>query len=71
MDADRMHQQLNAKLQVQSSIPGQSTAQSQPPNPTPPQNQQLPPETPMPISRQLQLSPVHAPLPNPYDILNR
>jgi hypothetical protein len=68
MDAGLLHDELTAKLNpskvAQAGAKSQQTPQ--PPKPaTPP-----PPETPSPISQQPQLSPVHAPLPNPFDILN-
>ena len=66
-DADQLHAQMNAKL----SSPKMALKTADKPTPPPAPAQPPPPEVPMPISQQPMISPVHAPLPNPYDILNR
>jgi hypothetical protein len=74
MTVDQLHLELNAKLKptVPAAVQGQATAQAQQQNPNQTKPQQPPPpEEPMPISQQPVLSPVHAPLPDPYSILKR
>ncbi len=69
LDENLLHAQQTAKLEGLKGA--QAKAKAQPPvqaptaAATPP-----PPEAPDPISKQPQISPVHAPLPNPFDILN-
>jgi hypothetical protein len=73
MDSDQLHLQMSAKLQAPNPIQARAaglqqkqaelTVQKPPPPPAD--------EIPMPISQQPQISPVHAPVANPYDILNR
>ena len=72
MDAGLLHEELSAKLEPTKNP--QARAMSQQAAPTPPPtalNTPPAPETPMPISQQPMLSPVHPPIPNPFDILNR
>jgi hypothetical protein len=70
LDAGLLHQEMNIKLApaqtLQANASSQKTAQKAAAPPAPP-----PPETPEPINKQQQLSPVHAPLPSPFDIINR
>ncbi|HEX4139427.1 MAG TPA: hypothetical protein VHY09_03710 [Candidatus Methylacidiphilales bacterium] len=69
MDAGLLHEELKEKLDPQKPTPAKVAVQQpvQPTTtPTPPA-----PEAPEPINKQPQLSPEHAPLPNPFDILNR
>jgi hypothetical protein len=67
LDAGLLHQEMTAKLALaQPAVPGQKNTLPTPaPPPAPP-----PPETPEPISKQPQLSPVHAPLACPFDMFN-
>jgi hypothetical protein len=67
LDAGLLHQELTAKLaSAQPTGSPQKTTQQPPPPPPAP----LPAETPDPVNKQPQLSPVHAPLPTPFDIFN-
>jgi len=70
LDAGLLHQEMSIKLApaqpLQATASSQKTAQKAAAPPAPP-----PQETPEPISKQQQLSPVHAPLPSPFDIINR
>ena len=71
LDAGLLHQEMSVKLApaqpLQVTASAQKNAQPTPATPPAPP----PPETPEPINKQPQLSPVHAPLPTPFDILNR
>ncbi len=68
MDSDQLHAALDTKLKSPKVALNTTEKQvEQPPKPVVPP----PPETPSPISQQPQISPVHAPLPSPFDILNR
>jgi hypothetical protein len=67
MDADQLHKEQAAAL----SVPGASkTAQIAAPAPikTVPTED---PDAPLPVNKALQINPVHAPIANPYDILDR
>jgi hypothetical protein len=67
LDAGLLHQQLNAKLTTaQANASGQKNTPTVVATPAAPP----PPETPEPISKQPQLSPVHAPLTSPLDMFN-
>jgi hypothetical protein len=67
MDAGLLHEEMKAKLNSGKPVPANAQPQDQQPaKPTAPP----PPEAPSPINQQPQLSPVHAPLPSPFDILN-
>jgi len=68
VDADLLHQEMTAK-----AAPAQPTGATKKQTPQPPVAPPAPPppEEPMPISKQPQLSPVHAPVASPFDMLNR
>jgi hypothetical protein len=70
LDAGLLHHEMTAKLApaqpTQATAPGQKNTLPTPATPPAPP----PPETPEPISKQPQLSPVHAPLTSPLDMFN-
>ena len=72
MDAALLHEELSAKLDPTKNAQAKAMSQQAAPTPAPAAlNTPPPPETPMPISHQPMLSPVHPPIPDPFDILNR
>ena len=73
MDADQLHKNQTAKLQipgpanVAKTAPTQQQQTAAQPAPVPVN----PADAPVPVTQQPQLNPVHPPIGNPYDILNR
>jgi len=68
LDAGLLHQEMTVKLAPTQPLQVNASAQKPQQPATPPAPP--PQETPEPISKQPTLSPVHAPLPSPFDILN-
>ena len=73
MDADKLHEEETAKLTVPTmALQGKPSSSDQPQQPAPPKAIPVNPEdAPIPVTQQQQLAPVHAPIANPFDILNR
>lgn len=65
--ADTLHKSLMSS----ATPPGQTGATTNTASSTPPPVPQVDPEAPVPVSQQPVISPVHAPVANPFDILNR
>jgi hypothetical protein len=72
MDADQLHKQETAKLALPVATLEAAKATDQKQQTTPPKAIPVNPEdAPVPVTQQTQLNPVHPPIANPYDILNR
>ena len=71
MDESALHLELNARLKVPNPVAARAAASQPQANTTPVAQPEPVKEVPMPVTQQPQLSPVHAPVQNPYDILNR
>ena len=69
LDAGLLHHEMTVKLAPAQPTATASSQKNTLPTPATPPTP-LPPETPSPISKQPQLSPVHAPLASPLDMFN-
>jgi hypothetical protein len=67
MDVDQLHKEQAATLSVPGAPKTAQTATPAPVKTVPTED----PDAPLPVNKALQINPVHAPIANPYDILNR